>query len=201
MLVTGKDILVPARAGKYGVGAFNTNNMEITQAIIHTAERLRALDPATAARVDARNGRRVVRALEVLADASGRSVSWQAHEGAMLRVARCWGETPPGGRLIVAPINAGLEQLTALAVSGRTGEPLYLVRTDQVPAVIATEIRARRPDSFALVGGVGTVRAEVRAQLGQLLLPEADGAQPRGEEAAATDSSAATKAGPPTAQS
>ena len=30
-------------------------------------ERLRALDPATAARVDARNGRRVVRALEVLA--------------------------------------------------------------------------------------------------------------------------------------
>ena len=141
------------------------------------------------------------RALEVLADASGRSVSWQAHEGAMLRVARCWGETPPGGRLIVAPINAGLEQLTALAVSGRTGEPLYLVRTDQVPAVIATEIRARRPDSFALVGGVGTVRAEVRAQLGQLLLPEGDGAQPRGEEASATDSSAATKAGPPTAQS
>ena len=42
MLVTGKDILVPARAGKYGVGAFNTNNMEITQAIIHTAERLRS---------------------------------------------------------------------------------------------------------------------------------------------------------------
>ena len=42
MLVTGKDILVPARAGKYGVGAFNTNNMEITQAIIHTAEKLRS---------------------------------------------------------------------------------------------------------------------------------------------------------------
>lgn len=40
MLVTGSDILVPARAGKYGVGAFNTNNMEITQAIIHTAEKL-----------------------------------------------------------------------------------------------------------------------------------------------------------------
>lgn len=42
MLVTGNDILVPARAGKYGVGAFNTNNMEITQAIIHTAEKLRS---------------------------------------------------------------------------------------------------------------------------------------------------------------
>lgn len=42
MLVTGKDILIPARAGKYGVGAFNTNNMEITQAIIHTAEKLRS---------------------------------------------------------------------------------------------------------------------------------------------------------------
>lgn len=42
MLVTGSDILVPARAGKYGVGAFNTNNMEITQAIIHTAEKLRS---------------------------------------------------------------------------------------------------------------------------------------------------------------
>ncbi|GAA5513148.1 fructose-bisphosphate aldolase [Deinococcus carri] len=42
MLVTGNDILIPARAGKYAVGSFNTNNMEITQAIIHTAERLRS---------------------------------------------------------------------------------------------------------------------------------------------------------------
>ncbi len=42
MLVTGNDILIPARAGKYGVGSFNTNNMEITQAIIHTAEKLRS---------------------------------------------------------------------------------------------------------------------------------------------------------------
>jgi fructose-bisphosphate aldolase class II len=42
MLVTGSDVLVPARAGKYGVASFNTNNMEITQAIIHTAERLRS---------------------------------------------------------------------------------------------------------------------------------------------------------------
>lgn len=42
MLVTGSEILVPARAGGYGVPSFNTNNMEITQAIIHTAERLRA---------------------------------------------------------------------------------------------------------------------------------------------------------------
>ena len=42
MLVTGNDILIPARAGHYGVGSFNTNNMEITQAIIHTAERLRS---------------------------------------------------------------------------------------------------------------------------------------------------------------
>lgn len=42
MLVTGKDILVPAREGHYGVPAFNTNNMEITQAIIHTAEKLEA---------------------------------------------------------------------------------------------------------------------------------------------------------------
>lgn len=40
MLVTGNDILVPARAGKYGVAAFNSNNLEITQAIIRTAERL-----------------------------------------------------------------------------------------------------------------------------------------------------------------
>ena len=42
MLVTGSEILVPAREGKYGVGSFNTNNLEITQAIIHTAERLRS---------------------------------------------------------------------------------------------------------------------------------------------------------------
>lgn len=42
MLVTGSEILVPAREGKYGVGAFNTNDLEITQAIIHTAEKLRS---------------------------------------------------------------------------------------------------------------------------------------------------------------
>jgi fructose/tagatose bisphosphate aldolase len=33
-LATGLDILSAARAGKYGVGAFNTNDLEITQAIL-----------------------------------------------------------------------------------------------------------------------------------------------------------------------
>ncbi|WP_027481051.1 class II fructose-1,6-bisphosphate aldolase [Deinococcus pimensis] len=42
MLVTGSEILVPAREGKYGVGSFNTNNMEITQAIVTAAEKLRS---------------------------------------------------------------------------------------------------------------------------------------------------------------
>lgn len=37
-LVTGLDILAAARRGGYGVGAFNTNNMEITQAILEAAE-------------------------------------------------------------------------------------------------------------------------------------------------------------------
>ncbi len=37
-LKTGMDILTAARNGQYGVGAFNTNNMEITQAILEAAE-------------------------------------------------------------------------------------------------------------------------------------------------------------------
>jgi fructose-bisphosphate aldolase, class II len=37
-LTTGLDILSAARAGGYGVGAFNTNNMEITQAILEACE-------------------------------------------------------------------------------------------------------------------------------------------------------------------
>jgi fructose-bisphosphate aldolase class II len=37
-LYTGLEILQAARDGKYGVGAFNTNNMEITQAILEAAE-------------------------------------------------------------------------------------------------------------------------------------------------------------------
>jgi fructose-bisphosphate aldolase class II len=41
-LVTGLDILSAARVGKYGVGAFNTNNMEITQAILEAAEAKRS---------------------------------------------------------------------------------------------------------------------------------------------------------------
>ena len=41
-LVPGLDILAAARAGRYGVGAFNTNNMEITQAILEAAEETRS---------------------------------------------------------------------------------------------------------------------------------------------------------------
>ncbi|MAZ54017.1 MAG: class II fructose-1,6-bisphosphate aldolase [Gammaproteobacteria bacterium] len=37
-LKSGLELLKPARLGKYGVGAFNTTNMEITQAIIEAAE-------------------------------------------------------------------------------------------------------------------------------------------------------------------
>lgn len=40
MLVTGKDILAHAEEGKYAVGAFNINNMEIIQAIAMAAEEL-----------------------------------------------------------------------------------------------------------------------------------------------------------------
>lgn len=41
-LVSGLDILAAARKGGYGVGAFNTNNMEITQAILEAAEESRS---------------------------------------------------------------------------------------------------------------------------------------------------------------
>lgn len=42
MLVTGLEILAKARKEGYGVGAFNTNNMEITQAILEAAESKRS---------------------------------------------------------------------------------------------------------------------------------------------------------------
>ncbi len=41
-LVIGKEILDKAKAGGYTVPSFNTNNLETTQAILETAERLRA---------------------------------------------------------------------------------------------------------------------------------------------------------------
>jgi len=41
-LVTGLEILSAAREHGYGVGAFNTNDMEITQAILETAEEQRS---------------------------------------------------------------------------------------------------------------------------------------------------------------
>lgn len=41
-LETGLTILQAARAGGYGVGAFNTNNLEFTQAIIEAAEETRS---------------------------------------------------------------------------------------------------------------------------------------------------------------
>lgn len=41
-LLTGLEILKAARDGQYGVGAFNTNDMEITQAILEAAEDTRS---------------------------------------------------------------------------------------------------------------------------------------------------------------
>ncbi|MEZ4633218.1 MAG: class II fructose-bisphosphate aldolase [Deinococcales bacterium] len=41
-LVTGKDLLVKARAHQYGIGAFNTDNLETTQAIIEAAEEMKS---------------------------------------------------------------------------------------------------------------------------------------------------------------
>lgn len=41
-LHTGLEILAAARAGGYGVGAFNTSNLEITQAILEAAEQERS---------------------------------------------------------------------------------------------------------------------------------------------------------------
>lgn len=42
MLVSGKEILSRARAQGYGVGAFNTNNMEFAQAILEAADEARS---------------------------------------------------------------------------------------------------------------------------------------------------------------
>ncbi|HNT75871.1 MAG TPA: class II fructose-1,6-bisphosphate aldolase [Anaerolineae bacterium] len=42
MLVTSKELLLDAQKNGYAVGAFNTNNLEITQAIIRAAEAKRA---------------------------------------------------------------------------------------------------------------------------------------------------------------
>ena len=42
MLRTNNDLMVPARAGGYAVGAFNTSNIEITRAIFEVAEELRS---------------------------------------------------------------------------------------------------------------------------------------------------------------
>ena len=42
MLVNINSILAKAHQGHYGVGAFNTSNLEITQAIIQAAELLNA---------------------------------------------------------------------------------------------------------------------------------------------------------------
>lgn len=42
MLVNMNDILIPAKAGKYGVGFFNAVNVEMARAIIETAEELNA---------------------------------------------------------------------------------------------------------------------------------------------------------------
>ena len=42
MLVSAKEMLQKAKAGKYAVGQFNINNLEWTKAILQTAEELKS---------------------------------------------------------------------------------------------------------------------------------------------------------------
>ena len=42
MLVSAKEMLVKAKAGKYAVGQFNINNLEWTKAILLTAEEMKS---------------------------------------------------------------------------------------------------------------------------------------------------------------
>ena len=42
MLVNMNDVLLPAKAGGYGVGFFNAVNVEMARAVIEAAEELRA---------------------------------------------------------------------------------------------------------------------------------------------------------------
>ena len=42
MLVSAKEMLTKAKAGKYAVGQFNINNLEWTKAILQTAEELKS---------------------------------------------------------------------------------------------------------------------------------------------------------------
>ena len=43
MLVSAKEMLEKARAGKYAVGQFNINNLEWTKSILLTAQELRKI--------------------------------------------------------------------------------------------------------------------------------------------------------------
>lgn len=43
MLVSAKEMLEKARAGKYAVGQFNINNLEWTKSILLTAQELNSL--------------------------------------------------------------------------------------------------------------------------------------------------------------
>ena len=42
MFVTSKEILLKAQAGRYAIGAFNVENMEMVQAVLEAAEELRS---------------------------------------------------------------------------------------------------------------------------------------------------------------
>lgn len=47
MLINAADMLKKAEAGKYGLGAFNTNNLEWTLAILQAAEEAKvSADPS-----------------------------------------------------------------------------------------------------------------------------------------------------------
>jgi fructose-bisphosphate aldolase class II len=82
-LVTGARLLVAARAGGYAVGAFNTSNLEITQAILAAAAEERSpVIVATSQSAIEYAGHAVVRTMvETLAQAAGVPVSLHLDHG------------------------------------------------------------------------------------------------------------------------
>lgn len=89
-LVTNNDIMIPARAGGYAVGAFNTSNLEITQAILEAAAEMRspAIVATSQSAIEYAGYRNLRSMVENLADAAGVPVSLHLDHGTDMEIVK-----------------------------------------------------------------------------------------------------------------
>lgn len=106
--------------------------------------------------------------VERLKAATGAQIDFWGAEGPMAMSTGLWGETPPGGEVIVTG-RSPVELLTAAVTAVHTGAAHVLFAAHFVPPLIQESITRLAPCHIVLAGTPEALNADVRRSLGALV--------------------------------